>query len=158
MAGRIADGLMPMWYHPERSTTSYADMLSHLQPGFEISAFVPVQITNDIEGALHNVQIAISIFLGDFGIQGMNFHLNAVSRIGYEEEAKRVQDLYLAGSRREAAEAVPLELADSISLVGPIARIRERLEIWRESPVTTILATGLRDEPSLRALKMAVSG
>ena len=57
--------------------------------------------------------------------------------MGYEEAAEKVQELFFAGKRDEAAAAVPDEFADEISLVGPPARIRERLQAWKKSPVTT---------------------
>ena len=49
--------------------------------------------------------------------------------------------------------AVPEELADAIALIGPLGRIKERLQLWRDSPVTTLLFSGVRDEPTLRALR-----
>jgi hypothetical protein len=69
-----------------------------------------------------------------------------------------VQELFLGGRRQEAIAAVPDGLADSISLLGPIGRIKERLQLWRDSPVTTLLIAGVRDEPTLRALRDVVHG
>jgi len=62
--------------------------------------------------------------------------------MGFEEEALRIQELFFEGRRDEAILAVPDAFADEISLVGPLGRIRERLEVWRESPVTTLLIGG----------------
>ena len=62
-----------------------------------------------------------------------------MARMGFEDEAHTIQDLFFEGKRDEAIAAVPDEFADEISLVGPPARIRERLEAWRETPVTTLL-------------------
>ena len=59
-------------------------------------------------------------------------------RYGWEAEAERIQELYLAGHQREAIAAVPDELVDAVALVGPRERIRDRLEAWRETPVTTL--------------------
>lgn len=69
-----------------------------------------------------------------------------------------MQELFLAYRRDEAIKAVPDELADSISLLGPIGRIKERLELWRDSPVTTLLIAGVRDEPTLREIRDLVLG
>ena len=85
------------------------------------------------------------------GAREKNFHANLVRRMGYAEAADKVQDLFFAGKRAEAAAAVPNEFADEISLVGPPARIRERLKLWKKSAVTTILA-GTRDPAALRLL------
>jgi len=81
-----------------------------------------------------------------------------VTRMGYEEAGRRVQELFLDGRRDEAIDAVPDELADAVCLLGPISRIRERLQLWRDSPVTTLLVTGLDSEPELRAIRDAVLG
>jgi alkanesulfonate monooxygenase SsuD/methylene tetrahydromethanopterin reductase-like flavin-dependent oxidoreductase (luciferase family) len=67
-----------------------------------------------------------------------------------------VQKLFLEGKRPEAVAAVPNELADEIALAGPPARIRERMQAWKASPVTTILA-GTRDPVALRVLAEAVA-
>jgi alkanesulfonate monooxygenase SsuD/methylene tetrahydromethanopterin reductase-like flavin-dependent oxidoreductase (luciferase family) len=65
-----------------------------------------------------------------------------MARMGYEDEAHRIQDLFFEGKRDEAILAVPDAFADEISLVGPKERIAERLDAWRATPVTTILLGG----------------
>jgi hypothetical protein len=75
--------------------------------------------------------------------------------MGFEEEARRVQALYLAGEREAAVAAVPDELCDGIALCGPLPRILERLELWRAGPVRTLLLSGVRDPAVLRALAEA---
>lgn len=87
------------------------------------------------------------------GAQKHNFHLDMIGRLGYAEEAAHVQRLFLAGQREEAVRAVPDALADAISLLGPIGRIRERLQLWHDSPVTTLLIAGVKDEPTLKAIR-----
>ena len=74
-----------------------------------------------------------------------------MARMGYEEEGRRVQRLFLAGRRAEAVQAVPDAFADEISLVGPRERIAERLELWRKGPVTDLLALA-PDRRTLRVL------
>jgi alkanesulfonate monooxygenase SsuD/methylene tetrahydromethanopterin reductase-like flavin-dependent oxidoreductase (luciferase family) len=73
------------------------------------------------------------------GAKGKNFYNDLVSRFGYEAAAARIQDLYLSGRQPEAAAAVPDELVDDVALVGPRARIAERLDAWRNSGVTTLI-------------------
>jgi hypothetical protein len=82
------------------------------------------------------------------GAKGQNYHTKLMQRMGFEEEALRVQELFFAGKREEAILAVPDEFADEISLIGPPQRIRERLEVWRESPVTTLLIGGGSRSPA----------
>ena len=93
----------------------------------------------------------LGFYIGGMGAKGRNFHTDLMARMGFEDEAHKIQDLFFAGKREEAVIAVPDEFADEISLVGPAARIRERLEAWRKTPVTTLLI-GSRDPEVLQLL------
>jgi len=154
LAAEIADGWLPIFYSPYRHHL-YADSLEHAKPGFEIACTVTVNVADDVAAALMPVRMALSFYIGGMGAREQNFHLNLIERMGFGEEARRVQDLFLAGKRAEAIAAVPDALCDEISLCGPPARIRERLEAWKKSPVTTLLA-GTRDPAVLRLLAEAV--
>jgi hypothetical protein len=59
--------------------------------------------------------------------------------MGYPDEAQQIQDHFLAGRRAEAIAAVPNEFIDEIALIGPKERIRDRLQAWKDSKVTTML-------------------
>ena len=85
------------------------------------------------------------------GARGRNFYNDLVSRYGYEGEARRIQDLYLAGKKEEAAAAVPDALVDEIALCGPKERIRERLEVWKTSGITTLIC-GAKSPEALRLM------
>ena len=61
-----------------------------------------------------------------------------MARMGFEEQALRIQELFLDGRRDEAITVVPTEFADEISLVGSVDRIKDRLQAWDESAVTMI--------------------
>ena len=87
----------------------------------------------------------------DMGARGANFYNALVRRYGYDDEAERIQELYLGGKQREAIAAVPDDLIDEVALVGPRERIRDRLDAWRESGVTTLLV-GTPDVKALRTL------
>ena len=91
------------------------------------------------------------------GAKGQNFHTRLMSRMGFEEEALRIQDLFLDGRRDEAIAAVPADFADEISLVGPPARIRERLAAWEDSAVT-MLNIGARSVADLRTAAELILG
>ena len=84
-----------------------------------------------------------------WGAKTFNVHKDHVTRMGFGEEAERIQELFLAGRRDEAIAAVPRELCDEISLVGPKERIRDRLQAWKESPVT-MLKVGSSNPETLR--------
>ena len=90
------------------------------------------------------------------GAKGKNFHANVPIRMGYGDMVETVQDLYLAGKKDEAAAAIPFELIEKMSLIGPEDKIRHDLEAWRESFVTTLLIGG--DVATLRTAAELVLG
>jgi F420-dependent oxidoreductase-like protein len=137
----IADGWLPLYYSPLRQEI-YADQLVGAGPKFEITALAHFAITDDIAAGLLPVKQMLGFYIGGMGAKGQNYHTKLMQRMGFEEEALRIQELFFEGRRDEAILAVPDAFADEISLVGPPARIRERLEAWRESPVTTLLIGG----------------
>jgi F420-dependent oxidoreductase-like protein len=150
MAAEIADGWLPLFYSPYR-TEVYADSLRNARKGFEIACTVTVSLNDDLEQALMPIKWMLAFYIGGMGAAQKNFHLNLIGRLGFEGEARRVQELFLAGKRTEAVAAVPDRLADEISLAGSAARIRDRIGAWKASPVTTILA-GTRDVAAIRVL------
>jgi hypothetical protein len=90
------------------------------------------------------------------GAREVNFHNNVFARMGYEGEAKQIQDLYLDGKKAEAAAAVPTRLVEDVALVGPADKIRADLEMWRESAVTTMVVSGAAQQ--LRTIADLVLG
>jgi F420-dependent oxidoreductase-like protein len=150
LAVEIADGWLPLYYAPSRPEV-YADQLEGALPSFEIAVNVPVTVADDVAEALLPVKGMLGFYIGGMGARSRNFHTELMARMGFEEEAHRIQDLFFAGKRDEAVRAVPDAFADAISLVGPPERIRDRLEEWRKTPVTTLLI-GNRDPEVLRLL------
>jgi len=150
LAIEIANGWMPIFYSPYK-TEVYEQALSGAPKGFDIPCVVSVVLTDDVAAGLTMLKWAMALYIGGMGAREKNFHFDVVGRMGYADEAKTVQDLYLDGRKQEAAEAVPDELVDEISLVGPASRIRERMEAWIKSPVTTLI-TGTRDPAALKVL------
>jgi F420-dependent oxidoreductase-like protein len=133
----IADGWIPLYYSPFRPEV-YADQLAAAEPGFEIAVNVSMRVDDDVEAALYPTKASLGFYIGGMGAKGQNYHTKLMARMGFEEEAYRIQDLFFEGRRDEAIAAVPTDFADEISLVGPPARIRERLAAWEASPVTMI--------------------
>ena len=150
LAAEVCDGWLPLFYSPYRPAI-YGESLRQAKPGFEIAATVQVVVDADLSAALLPVKWMLAFYIGGMGAARRNFHLNLIARLGFEAEARRAQQLFLEGKRAEAAAAIPDQLADEIALVGPRARIRERLAAWKESPVTTLVA-GTRDVATLRLL------
>ncbi len=142
----IADGWLPLYYSPYRQEV-YADQLAAAKPGFEITALTSTAVTDDVAAGLLPVKGMLGFYIGGMGAKGQNYHTKLMQRMGFEAEALRVQELFFADRRNEAIIAVPDAFADEISLVGPADRIRDRLEAWRDSPVTTLLvAAGSIDQ------------
>jgi F420-dependent oxidoreductase-like protein len=138
MAAEIADGWLPLYYSPYRQEV-YADQIANRAPNFEIMQGLSVIVCDDIEQGLIPIKHGLALYIGGMGAKSRNFHTELMARMGFEAEARQIQDLFLAGKKDEAFQAVPSKFADEISLVGPIERIRDRLDAWRESPVTSLL-------------------
>lgn len=153
LSAEVAQGWLPLFVDPEQIEPVFGGSLAGRPEGFEIAATVTTIVTDDLAAALEFAKIPLAFYIGGMGARDRNFHLDLIGRLGYAEEAGRVQELFLDGRRDEAIKAVPDGLADAISLLGPLGRIRERLALWRDSPVTTLLIAGVKDEPTLRAIK-----
>jgi F420-dependent oxidoreductase-like protein len=135
LAFEIADGWLPIFVHPER----FHDAYGAPPPGLEVAATVNVLVGDDVAALRDALKPHVALYVGGMGAKGRNFYNALVRRYGWEADAERIQDLYLSGHQRDAIAAVPDELVDAVSLVGPKERIRERLDAWRETPVTSLL-------------------
>jgi alkanesulfonate monooxygenase SsuD/methylene tetrahydromethanopterin reductase-like flavin-dependent oxidoreductase (luciferase family) len=75
----------------------------------------------------------LALYIGGMGARDKNFYNDLAKRLGYEEAAVKIQNLFLDGKKFEAAAAVPDELVDAVHLVGSKDRIRDRLRAWKEA-------------------------
>ena len=155
LAATQCDGWIPLWYSPYRPEV-YADSLKHAKPGFEIICGASIHITDDVQGALNAMKPMLGFYVGGMGARDRNFHKDLMGRMGYEEEAQKIQDLFFDGKREEAVAAVPEGFIDEISLIGPRERIRDRLQAWRDSPVTTLLVGGANLEQIRNAAELVL--
>ncbi|MFJ8152867.1 LLM class F420-dependent oxidoreductase [Streptomyces sp. NPDC094468] len=147
---RIADGWLPLYWAPDRPEV-YGPAVAGLPEGFLVAPMAHVKVCDDVAAGLLPVKAMLGFYIGGMGHAARNFHADLMARMGFAEEAGRIQRLFLEGRRREAVEAVPDAFADEISLVGPRERIAERLESWRKGPVTDLLALS-PDPHTLRVL------
>lgn len=138
LAAEQFDGWLPIFVSPYRMDI-FADSLAGRKPGFEINAMVNVIVNDNLEEALFPGKMTMALYLGGMGAKDENFHKNLIGRMGFGDAAEKIQDLFLAGKQMEAIQAVPDELVDEISLVGPKERIRERLQDWKRSGVTQLM-------------------
>ena len=115
---------------------------------FEVAATVPLIVSDDLDAAVDSLRPFYALYFGGMGAKGANFHANVPIRMGYETEILEIQDLYLGGKKDEAAARIPSALIEQLSLVGRREKIRDDLERWRDSIVTTLLVSG--DPATLR--------
>ncbi|TEX47975.1 MAG: LLM class F420-dependent oxidoreductase [Actinomycetales bacterium mxb001] len=144
LAGEIADGWLAIFYSPEFAP----ELLAHLAAGrakvgktlsgFDIVPTVPVVIGDDLEACAGPVRAYSALYIGGMGSRDKNFYNALAVRMGYDEAAAQIQDLYLGKDYAGAANAVPLDFIDRTSLIGPRDRIRDRLAAYADSGVTTL--------------------
>lgn len=163
LAAEIADGWLPAFYSPERAPSVFADQLeagfarrSGELGGFDTVATVQAAVSDDLTAARDTVRPGIALYVGGMGARGANFYHDLACRYGYGEAADEVQSRYLDGDKAGAIQAVPDRLVDEVCLVGPAGRVRDRLEAWKESGVSTLAVASL-DLPTLGAIADAVS-
>jgi len=138
LAAEICDGWLPLYYSPYRPEV-YADQLKGAKPGFEIAASAFINVSQDVETALLPVKAMLGFYIGGMGAKKRNFHKDLMARMGFAKEADKIQQLFFENKRDEAMAVVPDQFADEISLVGPVERIRDRLQAWKATPVTMLM-------------------
>ena len=146
-AGEVADGNLPIWMNPEKPQL----FTPHLERGFaktntkksladfDLAPFVTCVVGNDLEKCRLPVKENLALYIGGMGARNANFYNDYTKRMGYEEAAKKIQDLYLSGKKAEAVALVPDKLVDEVALVGTRERISDRLQAWKASPATSLL-------------------
>lgn len=147
LTAEIADGWLPMNFSPAHYETIYRGAvesgLARAGDGkslqnFDIAPSVTVVIEDDLELAYNQIKPVLALYIGGMGAKNKNFYYDLACRYGFSAAADLIQDHYLQGRKGEAMMAVPDALVDAVALVGPKERIRDRLQLWRESPLTTL--------------------
>ncbi|GAA1946500.1 LLM class F420-dependent oxidoreductase [Agromyces allii] len=161
----IADGWLPMFFHPEKATDVWGDALAagtakrsaDLAP-LDVFASPALAITDDPDLtalALAAAKPQLALYVGGMGARGKNFYNDLVASYGFEADAARIQDLYLEGRREEAVAAVPDDLVRAISLIGSPAEVAERVAAFRQAGVTTLAVTPLARNSAERIALMS---
>ncbi|NQW60698.1 LLM class flavin-dependent oxidoreductase, partial [bacterium] len=109
---------------------------------FEVASGVMLIPGDDVEACANFVRPFLALYAGGMGARGANFHFEVFARMGYEDVALKVQELYLAGKKEEAAASIPLSMVEDVALVGPIDKIKDEMAKWRETCITTFLLSG----------------
>jgi F420-dependent oxidoreductase-like protein len=110
LATEIADGWLPLFYNPYDESV-YDQSLTNMKPDFEIAQMVTVNVTDDIENALLAVKYYMSFYIGGMGAKSTNFHKDLFIRLGYEEEAEKIQQLFMEGKRDELDRKIASRIA-----------------------------------------------
>ena len=138
-SAEVADGMFPVWMNPERFDLFEESLNAGFAKAgggkslesFEIAPFVNTVMGDDLDECRGPVRGQLALYIGGMGARNKNFYNDYCKRLGYEEAAEKIQDLYLAGKKAEAMAAVPEQLIDDVALVGPWERIKERLGAWK---------------------------
>ena len=159
MTAEIADGWIAMHLAPDCYRTRFRPLieegLAHRTDGktidrFEVCGTLGIQIVDDVRQALDAFKPGVALYTGGMGAKSKNFHKEAMIERGFGEAAERIQELFLAGRKDEAAAAMPDEYIDDEALIGPPGRIRERWRRWLDSGLTSVTLL----EPSTEAIEL----
>src|SRR3954464_8916868 len=149
LTGEIADGWLPTFFSPEHVRESVELLTEGAKRGgrdkladdFDIAPTVNVAIDDDIDRARDSIRPMLALYVGGMGSRDKNFYNQLVQRYGFEENAKKVQDLYLDGKKDEAAAALSAELIDMVALTGTRDKVKDRLDAYRDAGVGTLITT-----------------
>ncbi|HEY1706438.1 MAG TPA: LLM class F420-dependent oxidoreductase [Trebonia sp.] len=152
MTAELAEGWQPIFYYPEKMDLVWADPLAEGKAkrdeslgDLDVIGAAPLAIGEgeDVIGLRDLMRGMFALYIGGMGARGKNFYNDLACRFGYEDEARKIQDAYLDGRKREAEALVPAELLEKTALIGPRSYVAERVEALRESGVTTLNVTPL---------------
>ncbi len=154
LAAEIGDGWLPLFFAPKQdayyrrclaegfAAAGDDDATRARAERFEVAAPVFIVVGDDADRCADAIRPFVALYAGGMGARGANFHFEVFARMGYEAEATKIQELYLAGKKGEAEAAVPLAMVEDIALVGPLAKVRDELQRWEETCITTMLVSG----------------
>ena len=154
LAAEMADGFFPVWMNPDRYDLFAPAITAGLavagngksEADIDVAPFVRVCMGDDLEACRIPVKQELALYIGGMGARGKNFYNDYARQLDYEEDAVKIQELYLSGRKPEAVAAVPDALVDDVALVGPPVRIREHLARWKAAAdkghVGSLLASG----------------
>ncbi|MFQ5697146.1 MAG: LLM class F420-dependent oxidoreductase [Myxococcota bacterium] len=157
-AAELADGVLPLWMNPERFDVIEEPLREGFAragggknlESFAVCPTVTVVMGDDLEKCRMPAKAALSLYIGGMGARDKNFYNDYARRLGYDEAAAEIQDLYLAGKRNEAFAAVPDALVDDLFLMGPRERIVDRLQAWKAAgkarQIDTLLVASAQPE------------
>jgi F420-dependent oxidoreductase-like protein len=163
LTGEIADGWMPTFFSPEHvgefrklleEGAARAEGDKKIDDSFDIAPNVNLCIDDDIDRARDVMRPFLALYIGGMGSKKKNFYNALVRRYGFDDAAEEVQELYLSGKKDEAGAAIPAELIDMTALVGPADRVKDRLQLYKEAGVGTLITTPIAPDAESRMSMM----
>ena len=161
-AASLADGLIPIWMDPTRFDLFETQLNQGFEStggqrsldNFDICPFVFAGVFDDLDACRAPLREVFALYVGGMGSKTKNFYNDYVKRMGYESAAEQIQALYLAGEKGKAAAAVPDDLIDDLCLIGPEARVREQLSVWKEAAAKRHVDTMIIQAPDANTLRV----
>jgi F420-dependent oxidoreductase-like protein len=160
MAGEVADGNLPIFFSPDAPDVVTGPTLEGRKKagltmaGFDTAPFVRAKLGPDVAECRDAIRPELALYIGGMGARSKNFYNDMVAKMGFEGEAKTIQNLYLDGKKNEAAAAVPDALIDAISLCGPAERIKDRLAAWKDAAKAGHIGTMVLKGSSIDVLRV----
>ncbi|MEV0545992.1 LLM class F420-dependent oxidoreductase [Nocardia salmonicida] len=157
LAAEVANGWQPIFFLPEKANDVWGDALAagkaKRDPALgelDIFAGPALAIGENVTPLLEFVKPHLALYIGGMGAKGKNFYHTLATKYGYGEAADRIQELYLAGDKQAATQAVPDELVRDVSLIGPEGFVKERIAAMAEAGVTTLNVTPIAENAAGR--------
>jgi F420-dependent oxidoreductase-like protein len=147
LAFEIADGWLPTIFSPDHLDVFKASMdegaarAGRSTTEVDIAPMTSLAIYDDVSEARNFMRPYLALYIGGMGSREKNFYNQLVTRYGYGDAAREIQDLYLSGRQADAMAKIPAELIDKVSLCGPKEAVRERLDAYRDAGVGTLLVS-----------------
>src|SRR5262249_15492122 len=160
-AAEVAEGFFPVWMDPDQFNVFPEPIEKGFKAAgnktleqFDIAPFVKAIMGDDVKACMAPIRESMALYIGGMGAKEKNFYNAYASRLGFAEAARNIQQLFLAGKRREAADAGPAELIDACHVVGPAARIRDRAQRWIAAAKKNHVGTMLIDSDEVKVLEL----
>ena len=150
LAAEIADGWLAGFHAPRAAAwqrKALAEGFAKRGPSpaptqFEVAASLFLAVDDDLERAADRFRPLLALYIGGMGSGQQNFYFDLFARIGLEEDATKVRELFLSGQREAAVKAVSTRLVEEVALVGPMAKVQEEAALWKSSLPTLLLVGG----------------
>ncbi len=164
LTGELFDGWLAIFYSPDFAKESLAHIetgrakVGKTMEGFDVVPSMPIVVGDDQRACADVIRWYAALYVGGMGSREQNFYNALAVRMGYEQAAEEVQNLYLDRKYDEAAAAVPFEFLEQTALLGTTQQIAAKMQVLAASGVTTLTITPSAGdlEERLRTLQVAV--